>query len=101
MPDENLDRMIKLAVEFFETKNDPEQISINRKTIKRLKRIHPASMMEKRNKKGPVAWMLVIPTTRDLMKKFISKKINEQELLMKTPVRTKYNALYLCSALVL
>jgi GNAT superfamily N-acetyltransferase len=45
--------------------------------------------------------MLVIPTSRDLMKQFISKKINEQELLFTTPLRTKYDALYLCSALVL
>jgi GNAT superfamily N-acetyltransferase len=35
------------------------------------------------------------------MKQFITKRLNEQELLYSTPVRTKYDALYLCSAIVL
>ena len=93
--------MIRLAGEFFETKNDPTQISINTKSIARLKRLHPATMTERRTKKGPIAWILVIPTTHELMKQFITKRLNEQELLYSTPVRTKYDALYLCSALVL
>lgn len=101
MMNENLERMIRLAGEFFETKNDPAQISINAKSMAQLKRIHPATMTERRTKKGPVAWILVIPTTHDLMKQFISKQINEQELLYATPLRTTYDALYLCSALVL
>ena len=101
MLNENLERMIKLAGEFFETKNDPTQISINAKSMSRLKRLHPATMTERRTKKGPIAWMLVIPTTTKIMKEFISKKIDEQELLDDTPVRAKYDALYLCSALVL
>lgn len=101
MGNENLERMIKLAGEFFETKNDPAQISINAKSIARLKRLHPDTMTERRTKKGPIAWILVIPTTHDLMKQFISKQIDEQELLYATPLRTKYDALYLCSALVL
>jgi Acetyltransferase (GNAT) family. len=101
MKNENLARMIKLADEFFETKNDPMQISVNGETRTMLKRIHPSTMTEKRNKKGPIAWAMVIPTTGDLMKQFTSKKISEQELLYNTPLRKKYNALYLCSALVL
>jgi GNAT superfamily N-acetyltransferase len=35
------------------------------------------------------------------MRQFIKKEINEQELLNKTPLRVKYDAIYLCSALVL
>ena len=101
MGNENLERMIRLAGEFFETKNDPRQISINAKSIARLRRLHPATMSERRTKKGPIAWMLVIPTTHELMKQFILKQINEQELLYTTPLRKKYDALYLCSALVL
>lgn len=97
----NLERMIKLADEFFEAKNDPKQISINRETTTRLKKIHPSTMSELRSKKGPIAWALIIPTTRDLMERFIAKQINEQDLLFETPLRKKYDALYLCSALVL
>jgi len=101
MQNENLTRMVKLADEFFEAKSDPMQISVNGKTMARLKRIDPGTMTEKRGKSGPIAWVMVIPTTAELMKQFTSKKINEMELLYKTPLRRKYNALYLCSALVL
>ncbi len=93
--------MIKLADEFFEAKSDPMQISVNGETMEVLKKIHPSTMGEITNKKGPIAWILVIPTTQKLMKEFISKKINEEQLLHKTPLGSKYDAVYLCSALVL
>jgi GNAT superfamily N-acetyltransferase len=101
MPQKNLVRMIQLADEFFGTRNDPTQISVDRKVIARLQKIHPGTLTEKKNKNGPIAWILIIPTTNDLMKLFIKRKINEQELLDKTPLRATYDSLYLCSALVL
>ena len=100
-PKNNLVRMIQLAEDFFATKNDPSQISIDRKVMLKLKRIHPSTMTEKSTSKGPIAWILIIPTTQELMKQFITKKINERELLNKTPLRVKYESIYLCSALVL
>ena len=100
-PKNNLIRMIQLAEEFFATKDDPSQISINNKVMRKLKRIHPSTMMEKKTSKGPIAWILVIPTTHKLMEQFIAKKINERELLNKTLLRVKYDSIYLCSALVL
>ncbi len=101
MGNENLSRMIKLADEFFEAKIDPMQISVNGETMDVLKKIHPSTIGEIANKKGPIAWVLVIPTTHTLMKEFISKKINEKQLLDNTPLGSKYEAVYLCSALVL
>jgi len=101
MVEQNLERMISLAEEFFEMKNDPMQISVDEKTRTRLKKIHPSTMVEIRNKNGPIAWVLVIPTTAALMRQFVAKTIHERELFENTPLRTKYDALYLCSALVL
>lgn len=101
VPKNNLARMIRLAEEFFAAKKDPSQISVNKKVMLRLKRIHPGTMMEKSTSEGPVAWILVIPTTQILMEQFNAKKINERELLNKTPLRATYDSLYLCSALVL
>jgi GNAT superfamily N-acetyltransferase len=100
-PENNLERMIQLAEKFFATDNDPSQISINRRVMLRLKHIHPDTIAEKSTSKGPIAWILVIPTTHTLMEQFISKKINERELYKKTPFDVKYDSLYLCSALVL
>jgi ribosomal protein S18 acetylase RimI-like enzyme len=97
----NLERMIQLAEEFFETKNDPAQISVNEEVMKRLRKIHPSSLSEHDDGNGPVAWVLLIPTTSDLMNRFIAKQITEKELLEQTPVGGTYDAIYLCSALVL
>jgi len=102
MPLSNLERMIQLADEVFAVKNDPSQLDVNEKVIKQLQSLHPATISEHDDGKGPVAWILVIPTTSFLMKDFLSKKITERELVDLTPLHdTKYDALYLCSALVL
>jgi GNAT superfamily N-acetyltransferase len=98
---ENLTRMIQLADENFGMKQDATQIFVNSKVISRLRKIHPAALTEKTTKKGPIAWVLVFPTTNDLMKQFIARKINERDLLKKTPLGVPYDAIYLCSALVL
>jgi GNAT superfamily N-acetyltransferase len=97
----NFRRMVQLADEFFGMRNDPSQISVDKKVIARLQRIHPATMMEKRTNQGPIAWILVIPTTNKVMKQFIMNKINEKELLKQTPLNVQYDSIYLCSALVL
>lgn len=93
--------MIQLADEVFGMRQDPSQISVDAKVIARLKRIHPDTLMEKRTKKGPIAWVLVFPTTKYFMMKFIEGKISERVLLKKTAVGISYDAIYLCSALVL
>jgi len=98
---DNLQRMIKLADEFFGMRNDPTQISVGESTTEKLKMIHPATMSEERTAEGPIAWILVIPTTRTVMEQFLTKQITERELLERTPIPASYDALYLCSALVL
>lgn len=97
----NLDRMIQLADEFFATKSDPNQISVTASVMDRLRQIHPATLTQQDDGDGPVAWMLLIPTTQELMEQFIDREVSEQELLEKTPLRGEYEAVYLCSALVL
>ena len=97
----NRERMIRLAGEFFDMKNDPDQIVVDEAVIGRLMTIHPRSMSEERDADGPVAWILVIPTTIPLMEAFIRGTISERELLERTPLGVPYDALYLCSALVL
>lgn len=97
----NLERMIQLAEEVFAVKNDPEQLDVSQDVIERLKKIHPSTVSEYDDGKGPVAWILMIPTTIDLMNRFLEHKISEKELFELTPLNTTYDALYLCSAMVL
>jgi hypothetical protein len=101
MSDDNFKRMIALAEKFFDVKNDPDQISVDEETRTRLLAIHPNTMSEVRNDDGPIVWILVIPTTMDIMEQFLARNINEQALLQKTSPGDRYEAVYLCSALVL
>jgi GNAT superfamily N-acetyltransferase len=98
---DNLTRMIMLAEDVFDMHNDPEQIQVDARIIARLKRIHPASVSEQSTRQGPTAWMLVFPTSSRLMELFIGKKISEREMLRRTRVGNAYDAVYLCSVLVL
>src|SRR4030095_15289111 len=101
MPESNFERMIQLAEDVFAVKNDPEQLDVNQDVLDRLKRIHPSTVSEYADESGPVAWVLVIPTTLSLMNQFLEHKISEKELFELTPLDAKYEALYLCSAMVL
>jgi len=93
--------MIRLADEVFATKNDPDQLDVNEEVIEQLKKIHPATVSEYNDGNGPVAWIILLPTTLDLMNRFLENKITEKELYSLTPLNVLYEALYLCSALVL
>jgi hypothetical protein len=98
---DNYQRLIKLAEDVFSFRSDPEQLDVNPEIMDRLRKIHPSTMMEYNDGKGPGAWILVIPTTKALMEQFINGEINEKQLFNQTPLGVKYDSLYLCSALVL
>lgn len=101
MAQSNFERMIQLADDVFATKNDPDQLDVNEEIIEQLLKLHPSTVSEYDDGNGPVAWVLLIPTTLDLMNLFLSKEITEKELFDRTPLDSKYEALYLCSAMVL
>ncbi len=100
MPDK-YERMIQLVTDFFDVKNDPDQLSVNEAVIEKLQKMHPATMAEYNEGDGPIVWILLIPTTEEVMKRFLSKEISETQLLDETPLNGEYNAIYLCSASVL
>lgn len=97
----NFERMIQMAEEVFAVKSDPDQLDVNEEIIARIRALHPATVTEYNDSKGPVVWILILPTTLNLMNKFIDKNINEKQLLDLKPVNIKYEALYLCSAMTL
>jgi GNAT superfamily N-acetyltransferase len=97
----NYQRLIKLAEETFAVKSDPSQLDVNPEIIERLLKLHPATVSEFSDENGPVAWLLVIPTTYELMERFLAKEISEKQLFELTLPGTNFDALYLCSALVL
>lgn len=101
MAKNNFQRLVQLADEVFSYKNDPEQLDVNSQVIDRLHRMHPFTLIDYQDENGPVIWLLIIPTTMEIMERFLKKEISERELYELTPLNVKYEALYLCSALVL
>jgi GNAT superfamily N-acetyltransferase len=95
------ERMIRLAEEFFSAKNDSDQLAITPGIMEQLRKIHPATLNETTEAGGPVAWVLVIPTTRKVMDDFLARTISERGILERTRPGERYEAIYLCSALVL
>lgn len=101
MAKSNFERLIALADEAFGYRDDPDQIEMNDEQRAKFAAIHPATMSAENNEDGPVAWLLLLPTTQELMNMFIQAKISEKQLLEMTPLSGSYDAIYLCSALVL
>ena len=101
MGQSNFERMIQLSDAIFSSRIDPNQLNVDENVMERLQLIHPNSISEYDDGNGPVCWILCIPTTLDLMHQFIDQKISEKELYELTPLNTKYEAIYLCSALLL
>ena len=97
----NFERLVKLADEVFAVKSDPSQLDVNPEVLERLQKMHPATVSAFDDGNGPVAWVLLIPTTIDLMNRFLDNQITEKELFDLTPLNSEYDAIYLCSALVL
>ena len=93
--------MIRLADEVFATRHDPDQLDVDDAVLERLVTIHPDTVSEHDDGNGPVAWILLIPTTVDLMESFLRKEISERELFDRTEPGKTYDVLYLCSAMVL
>ncbi|MBK9191488.1 MAG: hypothetical protein IPM77_08200 [Crocinitomicaceae bacterium] len=65
--------------------------------MKKLAALHPATMGEVADEKGPLIWVLLIPTTQHVMEEFIAGKISEREILEKTSPDQKFECIYLCS----
>ncbi len=101
MPQSNYERLLELAEETFAVRKDPAQLDVDEEVLEHLRNIHPATVSERDDGNGPVAWVLLIPTTTELMEAFVSGAITERELYERTPVGGVYGAVYLCSALVL
>jgi ribosomal protein S18 acetylase RimI-like enzyme len=100
-PLSNYERLVKLADEVFAVKSDPTQLDVNPEVLERLRLIHRAAISEYSDKNGPCAWVLLIPTTLELMLRFVEGKITEKQLYELTPLHQTYEAIYFCSALVL
>jgi hypothetical protein len=100
-PKPNFQRMLNLIDEVFSTRNDPGQLQVTQAQLKKLEQIHPSTLSEVSNEKGPLIWVLVIPTTENVMNEFLAGQLSEKQLLDKTIPGTTYDCIYLCSVTTL
>lgn len=98
MKEKALERMLAIAESYFGTKDDPTQIPITKETFFKLQKLHPKTVIYELEGEDPISWVVTIPTSRELAQKFLSKQMNERELLDLTAQQEEYDAIYLCSA---
>jgi len=92
----------QIAESFFGTNDDPTQIKISVEAFEKFKSISPDSILYEIDEKGePISWVANLPTTKELMNKFLNGEINERELMDLTTSQGRYSAVYLCAAFTL
>lgn len=102
MNEETFKKVLKISEDFFGTQSDPDQMPINQESADKLNSISSDTILYKFDDKGnPIAWSVVVPTTIEVMNKFLHKDISEKELLQRASKDKKFEALYLCAVFVL
>ena len=102
MPTNYFERLVQLADNVFSVRTDPDQLDVNQDVLEQLEKLHPCCVSEWNEEDGPVCWVLLFPTTSELMHLFLENEISEKQLFEQTLLAAnKYNCIYLCSALVL
>jgi len=102
MNQEAFEKVLRISEEFFGTASDPDQMPINQESADKLQSIHPETISYKCDEQQhPIAWTVVVPTSVDVMKQFIHKKISEKELLDLATKEKKFESIYLCGIFVL
>lgn len=100
--EQHVDEMLTMGGEFFGQFNDPTEIKATRENYEKIVALHPAAYRFKTNEAGKlVAWSVVIPTSRVIAVDFVERRITERELLERTRMHEKHDALYLFAALTL
>ena len=97
----NFERMLQLAEEVFDAANDANQMQVDENVIQRLIKLHPNSVGELSDADGPYLWLLLLPTTRHIMQKFLDGSLNEKEMLDQTESIPSFDSIYLCSVMLL
>lgn len=82
----------------FETRGDPDQLQVTQADVKKLQELHPATLSEYNEGNGPCVWVLIIPTTKKIMQRFLRGEIGETKVLHETDPKAKFEVIYLCSA---
>lgn len=91
-----------IAEGLFDTGHSEDQIPIEEATVVKMDLLTRDWLVCVLDEKGnPISWVMIVPTQKELAKKFINKEISEKELFVETEFAEQYDALYLCSAITI
>ncbi len=94
---------MRLAEKYFDTSNDAEQAPINLENATWIRKTVPKCFNVIKYGDELIGFSLVYPCKREIMDKFVSKKINEAELfgmLKESELNRKPETIYFCSVFV-
>jgi ribosomal protein S18 acetylase RimI-like enzyme len=93
---------IHLAETVFDTSSHPDYIQPGLETAKKFSSLSPDCVLYYITDDGKLAgWVVSVPTSREIMEKFLQGAITEKGLLDLTVPASHYSALYLCAAVTL
>lgn len=101
MDEKSFNKIDEISEQFFGTKNDPEQIPLNKESGDKLQKLHQKALLYEIENDEPVGWAVVVPTSNELAEKFLKGEISERNLLDMTEPAERYEAFYLCAAFIL
>ncbi len=99
--EEQKKQAMEAAEKYFGTAEDPEQIPVSDESRQKLGALSPdwdVIAVDEHNQ--IVGWAVTVPTTLELMEKFLKKEISERELLDYTKPQENYSALYISTFFV-
>lgn len=92
-------KMDVIAESIFGTQHDSNQIPITHESGEKLDKLTSDWIRYRLDASGhPIAWVVIVPTTKELAKDFLAGKVTEKEMFDLTIPQEKYSALYLCAA---
>ena len=97
----DLEKMNVVAKELFHTEDDNTQASPTMYNSLQIIGKEKHNFISINDNTGqPIAWSVVVPTSFEVMDKFLNKKITEKELLEISSIDNKFEALYLMAVVV-
>lgn len=101
MDQNTLKQIFRLAEAVFGTTTDPDQIPPTPEYRAKVDRLHPESTAYRVDDSGNViSFVFVVPTTKEIMERFLKGEITERAILDLTQPQATYSALYLCAVYV-
>lgn len=93
-------RGMEIAGEIFPASVGPDQMQATEENFQKLKSLNPNSILYDIRDGEIAGWAVVVPTSRELMEKFVNREIGEQAVLDLAEKQDSYPALYVCAAAV-